>query len=110
MISVRSGTVEAEDSSTRVVGFAELAIRPYAEGCLSDQVAYLEGWFVQSDSRRLGIGRALVAAAEDWGRARGCGEFASDADPENDVSIRAHGALGFTDAGLIRCFHKDLTG
>jgi len=100
----------AEDSSRGVVGFAELAVRPYAEGCVSDRVAYLEGWFVESDSRRQGIGRALVAAAEDWGRAQGCSEFASDADPENDVSIRAHGALGFTDAGLVRCFHKDLQG
>ncbi len=100
----------AEDQSDRIVGFAELAIRPYAEGCVSDRVAYLEGWFVESDSRRRGIGRALVAAAEDWGRAQGCTEFASDADPENDVSTRAHGALGFADAGLIRCFHKNLTG
>jgi aminoglycoside 6'-N-acetyltransferase I len=100
----------AEDSSRGVVGFAELAIRPYAEGCISDRVAYLEGWFVESDSRRQGTGRALVIAAEAWGRAQGCSEFASDAAPENDVSIRAHGALGFTDAGLVRCFHKNLTG
>ena len=99
----------AEDYLGRVVGLAELSIRPYAEGCVTDRVAYLEGWFVEPDSRRLGIGRALVDAAEDWGRDQGCSEFASDADPENDVSVRSHGALGFTDAGLVRCFHKDLT-
>jgi aminoglycoside 6'-N-acetyltransferase I len=100
----------AQDESGRVLGFAELAIRPYAEGCVTNRVAYLEGWFVEPDSRRRGVGRALVTAAEDWGRAQGCTEFASDADPENDVSIKAHGALGFTDAGPVRCFHKDLTG
>ena len=35
-------------------------------------------------------------------------ELASDAEPENEVSARAHAALGFEDAGLIRCFRKDL--
>jgi aminoglycoside 6'-N-acetyltransferase I len=100
----------AEDPSGVIVGFAELAIRPYAEGCLTDRVAYLEGWFVELDRRKEGLGRALVTAAEDWGRAQGCTEFASDADPGNDVSIQAHRALGFADAGLVRCFHKNLTG
>ncbi len=100
----------AQDESGQVLGFAELAIRPYAEGCVTDRVAYLEGWFVDPDSRRRGVGRALVSAAEDWGRAQGCSEFASDAAPDNAVSIEAHRSLGFTDAGPVRCFHKDLTG
>jgi aminoglycoside 6'-N-acetyltransferase I len=100
----------AEDQAGQVLGFAELAIRPYAEGCVTDRVAYLEGWFVEPDSRRQGTGRALVSAGEDWGRAQGCSEFASDAAPDNDVSIKARRSLGFTDAGPIRCFHKDLSG
>ena len=105
-----AAVILAEDESGRAVGLAELSIRPYAEGCVSDRVAYLEGWFVELASRRRGIGRALVAAAEAWGRARDCSEFASDAAPDNEVSIKAHRSLGFTDAGPIRCFHKDLTG
>ena len=98
----------AEDDAGQAVGFAELSIRLYAEGCLSDRVAYLEGWYVEPERRNQGIGRALIAAAEASGREQGCTEFASDADPTNDTSIAAHGALGFTDAGLIRCFRKDL--
>ena len=92
----------------RLVGFAEVSIRPYAEGCRSSRVAYLEGWFVLADARNLGAGRALIGAAEDWGRAQGCSEFASDADPGNDLSRAAHRAVGFTDVGLVRCFRKDL--
>lgn len=98
----------AEDGAGRVVGVAELSIRPCAEGCRSDRVAYLEGWFVEPESRRQGVGRALAAAAEDWGRAQGCTELASDAQPENQVSADAHRAAGFTEVGLVRCFRKDL--
>ena len=90
------------------VGFAELSIRAYAEGCRSDRVAYLEGWFVGPEARGRGVGRTLIAAAENWGRSQRCSEFASDAQPDNDVSAAAHRALGFTEVGLIRCFRKDL--
>ncbi len=98
----------AENEVRRVVGLAELSIRWCAEGCRSDRVAYLEGWFVAPEARRKGVGRALIAAAEDWGRSQGCIEFASDALPDNEVSAAAHRAAGFTDVGLVRCFRKDL--
>jgi aminoglycoside 6'-N-acetyltransferase I len=98
----------ADDADHELVGFAEVSIRSYAEGCLTDRVGYLEGWYVAPSARRRGTGRALVRAAEDWARARGCTEFASDTEPGNEQSIRAHRALGFADAGLVRCFRKDL--
>jgi aminoglycoside 6'-N-acetyltransferase I len=98
----------AEDEAGRAVGIAELSIRPGAEGCESDHVAYLEGWFVLPEARRHGVGRALMAAAEEWGRAQGCQEFASDTEHDNAVSAAAHLALGFEEAGLVRCFRKDL--
>ena len=98
----------AEDGTRCPIGLAELSIRAYAEGCHSDRVAYLEGWFVVPRARGHGVGRALIAAAEDWGRSQGCHEFASDAQPDDDVSAAAHRALGFVEVGLIRCFRKDL--
>jgi aminoglycoside 6'-N-acetyltransferase I len=97
----------AEDRSG-LVGFAELSIRPYAEGCETDRVGFLEGWFVVPEARHRGVGRKLVAAAEAWARSAGCGEFASDAEADNESSAAAHRALGFEDVGLIRCFRKDL--
>jgi aminoglycoside 6'-N-acetyltransferase I len=36
----------AEEAQNHIVGFVELSIRPYAEGCHSQQVAYVEGWYV----------------------------------------------------------------
>lgn len=90
------------------IGFAEVSIRPWAQGCTSTRVAYLEGWYVEPAARRAGAGRALVRAAEDWGRALGCTEMGSDADAGNSVSHGAHLALGFEDEGVVRCFRKEL--
>lgn len=98
----------ARDDVGTVQGFAELSIRAYAEDCTTDRVAYLEGWYVVPKARRRGVGRALVLAAEQWARAQGCSEFASDAVIDNAVSAAAHLALGFTETVQIRCFRKSL--
>lgn len=98
----------AKDDNGHALGFAELSIRSYAEGCTSDNVAFLEGSFVVPDARGRGVGRALVAACEQWARSQGCSEFASDAEPDNEASIAAHLAVGFSDEGLVRCFRKKL--
>jgi aminoglycoside 6'-N-acetyltransferase I len=98
----------AEDGAGCPIGLAELSIRAYAEGCRSDRVAYLEGWFVVPAARRHGVGGALIAAAEAWGRSQGCREFASDIQPDNEASAAAHRALGFSEVGPVRCFRKDL--
>ena len=90
----------------QAVGFVELSIRNYAEDCVTDRVAYLEGWYVVPEQRRRGVGRALVAAAEDWAQAQGCTEFGSDAVLDNLTSAVAHRALGFEETAQIRCFKK----
>lgn len=98
----------AVDESSEAVGFAELAIRPYAEDCVTDRVAYLEGWYVAPHARRRGVGRALIAAAERWAIGQGCSEFASDALLDNEASAAAHRAVGFAETVQIRCFKKVL--
>lgn len=98
----------AVDESGDIVGFAELSIRSYAEDCVTDRVAYLEGWYVVPEMRRRGVGKALVVAAEAWARSQGCTEFASDALIDNETSAVAHRALGFEETVQIRCFRKTL--
>ena len=98
----------AVDRAEEVVGFAELSIRSYAEGCSSGRVAYLEGLYVLPARRRQGIGGALVLAAEGWAVTQGCTEFGSDALLDNNVSAIVHRALGFEEVAEIRCFRKDL--
>ncbi len=98
----------AFDDAGLPVGFVELSIRPYAEGCDTDSVAYLEGWYVAPEARLQGVGRSLIQAAERWAREEGCSEFASDALVDNEISAAAHRALGFTEVVQIRCFKKPL--
>jgi aminoglycoside 6'-N-acetyltransferase I len=89
--------VAEREDGRGLAGFAELAERPYADGCDTSPVAYLEGWWVDADVRRQGVGAALVAAGIAWARERGHRELASDASLDNITSHRAHEALGFAE-------------
>ena len=91
------------------VGFIELSIRPYAEGCETERVAFVEGWYVVPEARGTGVGAALIRAAEDWARSQGCTEIASDTEADNVSSAAAHRALGFEETAVVRCFRKALS-
>jgi len=107
-LSEPSQVLLAFDQHGEAVGLVELSIRAYAEGCVTDRVAYIEGWYVEPVARRKGVGSALVAAVESWARSQGCVELGSDAEAGNVASAAAHRALGFTETGVIRCFRKSL--
>jgi aminoglycoside 6'-N-acetyltransferase I len=98
----------AFDDQGRAIGVIELSIRAYAEGCDTDRVAFIEGWYVEPNARGKGVGAALVGAAEVWARSQGCTELGSDTEAENISSAAAHRALGFVETGVIRCFKKSL--
>lgn len=99
----------AEDQSGALTGFLEVGLRSHADGCDTRQpVGYVEGWFVREQHRRKGIGATLLRAAENWARARGCIEMASDALIDNALSQTAHTALGFDVTDRCVLFHKKL--
>lgn len=106
------GVLVAEASylgeAPEAVGFAELSLRAYAEGCETSPVGYLEGWYVDPDVRRRGIGAALVRAGEEWARGRGYSELASDALLDNVTSHRAHEAIGFVEVERAVRYRKSL--
>jgi aminoglycoside 6'-N-acetyltransferase I len=91
-----------------LAGFLEASIRPFVEDCHTDHVGYLEGWFVEPEFRRHGIGRLLVANAEDWARHQGCTEMASDTEVDNKVSLAAHQAFGYDISSKLIHLRKDL--
>ena len=98
----------AEVGGGRLGGFLEASIRPFVEDCHSEQVGYLEGWFVEPEFRRSGIGRALVREAENWARQHGATEMASDAEIGNEMSLKAHLELGYSETSRLVHLRKDL--
>lgn len=92
----------------RLVGLLEVEIHSEAEGCTTDKVGYLEGWYVECEWRLQGIGSALIQAAEDWARAQGCTEMASDTDSNYPISPVAHEKLGCQEVTRVIHYRKDL--
>jgi ribosomal protein S18 acetylase RimI-like enzyme len=93
----------------RVVGFVEVGLRSHANHCDPTlPTGFIEGWFVEAATRRRGIGRALIGAAEEWARRQGCKEMASDALVDNELSQLAHERLGFEVANRCTDFRKAL--
>ena len=94
----------AEGPDGLLVGFLEIGLRSHADGCNPIQpVGYIEGWYVAEDYRHRGVGRELLAKAEDWACGHGCVEMASDALIDNELSQRVHEALGYE--VVDRCVH-----
>jgi aminoglycoside 6'-N-acetyltransferase I len=96
-----------EDGSPQ--GFAEVSVRKeYVNGCRHRPALYLEGIFVKPEYRGQGVARALCGAAEQWGRDRGCREFASDVYLDDHNSLAAHSRLGFEETERVAYFRKPL--
>jgi aminoglycoside 6'-N-acetyltransferase I len=101
-------TFVAERQDKKLCGFIEVGQRPYAEGCETSPIAFIEGWYVDPDMQRQGVGRQLVQSAEIWGKEHGFTEIASDTWLENETSIEAHKALGYKEVERLVCFAKRL--
>lgn len=98
----------AESPENGLVGFLEASIRPFVEDCVTDQVGYLEGWYVDDRYRRKGIGSELVRYAEEWARSHDCREMASDAELGNELSLSAHSKLGYEETSRLVHLRKEL--
>jgi aminoglycoside 6'-N-acetyltransferase I len=96
----------AERDDGRLCGFAEASVRRYANSNDESPCAFLEGWWVDADVRRTGVGRALLAAVEDWARAHGFTELGSDALLDNTLGHQVHRALGFEERERVVYFRK----
>lgn len=99
----------AIDGMDEVAGFAEASVRrDYVNGCDTSPVAFLEGIYITPAYRRMGVAQMLCRAVEQWGRAAGCTELASDSDIENTHGHAFHAAIGFEETERVVFFRKPL--
>lgn len=98
----------AETRDGAAVGFAEVAIRAYANGCDSQPVPFLEGIWVEPPYRRKGVGNALIEHVELFLVARGFRELGSDTEIDNRSSQAAHLSWGFAETERVIYFRKRL--
>jgi aminoglycoside 6'-N-acetyltransferase I len=92
----------------KYIGFAEASIRPYANGCDSRPVVFLEGVFVDESHRNSGVGRRFVTIVEDWAKSNGITEIGSDAEFSNEMSHVCHKKWGFEEVERVIYFRKRL--
>ncbi|MCB1516216.1 MAG: GNAT family N-acetyltransferase [Hyphomicrobiaceae bacterium] len=90
------------------VGFAEISERSVVDSCGNAPAAFLEGWFVEPEYQKQGVGGALIAAAKDWASNQNYAYLGSDAVLENEISHAAHLALGFEETGRVVNFRMEL--
>ncbi len=82
-----------------VVGQVTAELAPYGVASL--------GMLVDRDWRRRGVGTALVQAAVEAARARGCHKVSLQVWPHNDAARALYRKLGFEDEGrLVRHYRR----
>lgn len=96
----------AEAGEDAPLGFVELTIRAFSDGCASQPVPHIEGWYVEPNARRGGTGRALIMTAEAWCREHEFAELASDTEIHNVDSQRAHEHCGFAEVDRLVKYRK----
>jgi aminoglycoside 6'-N-acetyltransferase I len=99
----------AEVSDGAPIGFAEVSIRKYANGCSSRPVPFLEGIWVKAAFRRQGVGLRLIEKAEQFLAALGYRELGSDSDIDNRPAHDAHLGWGFSETERVVYFRKPIS-
>jgi len=91
---------DAED----LIGFLEISVR----STKSHTYGYLEGWYVEPDLRRQGIGSSLIEHAENWLLHQSVEAIFSDTDRANyPDSLPAHANSGYSPIREFTLLKKD---
>lgn len=81
------------------IGMVEVVIRPYYPGVALSPVAALESLWVPATGAGEGAARALIVAAEEWARTRGCRELTLAVPVDDAGALAQRTSLGFVEIG-----------
>lgn len=104
----KTGCFLVHSEAGETIGFLELSLRDFVDGCLEGPVGYIEGIYVMAGFRSQGIGRALIRFAEDWCRKKGCEQMATDAEIDNLAAQQFYLENGFQERWKTVGFTKSL--
>ncbi|MEI6285536.1 MAG: aminoglycoside 6'-N-acetyltransferase [Bacillota bacterium] len=91
------------------VGFINTSIRnDYVNGTDGSPVVYVEAVYVLDEYRGRGIAKSLIKVAEEFARANGCKQLASDCMTSNTASEKFHKDCGFEEVERVICFVKNV--
>ena len=92
-------SVFVAEENSKLVGFIESSLRESICECESSPIGYIEGWYVDKNNRKNGVGKLLTEEAEKWAKSKGCSNMASDVEFDNKASLEAHQSLGYKIVG-----------
>jgi GNAT superfamily N-acetyltransferase len=95
--------VEAQDCE--VLGWVHVSERPIL---LTGLQAAIGGLVVDQAYRRRGIGRRLMAEAEEWARARGCTEVKLRSNIEREAAHLFYQGIGYSHTKTQQAYVRDL--
>lgn len=105
---VRTGRIDGRTHGVFVALAGGQAIGFVEVSAPDNGVCHVESWYVRPESRRTGVGRALLGACEDWARSRGAKELTSDTNADYPDSPPAHRACGFRASADDTLFERPL--
>jgi len=106
MIRAGDTLVLVAESDAEIVGNVLVSVE---HSSVSDHIgtlsiAIVDGW------RDVGIGSAMVRAAQDWTRAQGLAKLALGVFPDNERAIAVYEHAGFAREGLRRRQYRGIAG
>lgn len=91
------------------VGFSIFSIRTdYVEGATSSPTGYLEGIYIESEFRKMGIAKNFIQKGEAWCKEKGCTQLGSDTWLTATESRNFHKKLGFREEDELVHFLKEI--
>ena len=91
----------------RVVRSVRGSVEGYASAWMVDREVRINNVAVREDSRRRGLGQALMRHLMDLGRMSGCTVATLEVRPSNSPALNLYAKLGFREVGRRKAYYTD---